>query len=51
MSNKKVVYVVYYSMYGHVSTLAKQVMVGLEKSGGILIAFINVCNFPYKIKI
>ena len=34
MSDKKVVYVFYYSMYGHVSTLAKQIMTGLEKAGG-----------------
>ena len=27
------VYVVYYSMYGHVKTLAKEVMAGLQKSG------------------
>ena len=33
---KKVVYVVYYSMYGHLLTLAKEVVSGLEKSGGIL---------------
>lgn len=30
---KKVVYVVYYSMYGHISQLAKQVVAGLEKAG------------------
>jgi NAD(P)H dehydrogenase (quinone) len=29
----KVVYVVYYSMYGHVQTLARSVCKGLEKSG------------------
>ena len=35
MTDKKVVYVVYYSMHGHVSTMAKQIMVGLDKAGGI----------------
>lgn len=32
-SNKRKVYVVYYSMYGHIQSLARQVAVGLEKAG------------------
>jgi hypothetical protein len=32
---KKTVYVVYYSMYGHIQTLAKEgIYKGLEQSGG-----------------
>lgn len=34
-SKKKLVYVVYYSMYGHVSTLARQVASGVEQAGGL----------------
>ena len=30
----KQVFVIYYSMYGHVHTLAKHICKGLEKSGG-----------------
>ena len=33
MSDKKVI-VVYYSMYGHIKTLAKEVVKGLERAGG-----------------
>lgn len=33
MSSKKVVYVVYYSMYGHVQILAREILKGLEISG------------------
>ena len=32
-AKKKTVYVVYYSMYGHVAAMAKSVVKGLEKSG------------------
>jgi hypothetical protein len=36
MSNTpKTVYVIYYSMYGHIQTLAREVVKGLERSGGI----------------
>lgn len=35
MSQKKVVYVIYYSMYGHVQTLGREICKGLEKAGGI----------------
>jgi flavorubredoxin len=31
---KKLVYVVYYSMYGHVQTLAREVAKGVELAGG-----------------
>jgi flavorubredoxin len=31
---KKVVFVVYYSMYGHLQSLAREICLGLEKSGG-----------------
>jgi multimeric flavodoxin WrbA len=34
MSNRKpVVFVIYYSTFGHIETLAKSVMDGLQKSG------------------
>ena len=33
-ARKKTVYVVYYSMYGHIQTLAREVCKGLERSGG-----------------
>ena len=33
---KKVVYVVYYSMYGHIQQLARRIMVGLENAGGYI---------------
>ena len=35
VDKKKMVYVVYYSMYGHVQTLARSVVAGVEKSGGM----------------
>lgn len=35
-AKKKTVCVVYYSMYGHIEKLAREVAKGLEKSGGIL---------------
>ena len=35
LNKKKVVYIVYYSMYGHVLTMAKQIAKGLESAGGI----------------
>ena len=31
--SKPTIYVIYYSMYGHVQTLAKQVIKGLESVG------------------
>lgn len=31
---KKTVFVVYYSMYGHLQSLAREICKGLEKSGG-----------------
>ena len=31
--SKKTVYVIYYSMYGHIKKLAEEVIKGLEKSG------------------
>jgi hypothetical protein len=34
-STQKTVYVIYYSMYGHIQTLAREVVKGLERSGGI----------------
>jgi hypothetical protein len=34
MSGKKV-FVIYYSMYGHVQTLARQQMKGLLRAGGL----------------
>ena len=34
---KKTVYVVYYSMYGHIEKLARHQLKGLEKAGGIFI--------------
>ena len=34
MSSGKTVVVVYYSMYGHVQALAKEVCKGLQRSGG-----------------
>ena len=33
MSRQPVVYVIYYSMYGHIETLARAVVEGLERSG------------------
>jgi hypothetical protein len=35
MPKTKSVYVVYYSMYGHVLQLAREVVKGLERAGGI----------------
>jgi flavorubredoxin len=32
--SKKTVYVIYYSMYGHISAMARSVARGLEKAGG-----------------
>ena len=31
---KKTVFVVYYSMYGHVEKLAREICKGLERAGG-----------------
>ena len=31
---QKTVYVIYYSMYGHVEALAREICKGLEKAGG-----------------
>lgn len=33
-TTKKTVYVIYYSMYGHVQALAREICKGLEKAGG-----------------
>ena len=33
-AKKKTVYVIYYSMYGHIEALARAEMKGLEKAGG-----------------
>jgi len=33
-AKKKNVYVVYYSMYGHIATMAREICKGLEKAGG-----------------
>ena len=34
MSEKKTVYVIYYSMYGHIQALARAQVKGLERAGG-----------------
>jgi flavorubredoxin len=34
-AKKKTVFVIYYSMYGHVQTLAREICKGLEKAGGM----------------
>ena len=34
-AKKKTVFVIYYSMYGHVQQLAREVCKGLEKAGGM----------------
>jgi len=39
---KKVVYVVYYSMYGHLQSLAREICLGLEKSGGNQNFYLNI---------
>ena len=36
---RKRVYVIYYSMYGHIYKMAKSIVAGLERAGG-LISFI-----------
>jgi flavodoxin len=36
-AKKKTVFVVYYSMYGHVDKLAREISKGLEKAGGKLV--------------
>jgi hypothetical protein len=33
-AKKKTVFVIYYSMYGHIEALARAEMKGLEKAGG-----------------
>ncbi|PVV00414.1 hypothetical protein BB560_005205, partial [Smittium megazygosporum] len=35
MSAKPVIYVIYYSMYGHIATLGDSIVKGLEKSGSV----------------
>ena len=39
---KKTVYVIYYSMYGHIEKLARHEIVGLEKAGGKFISLLKV---------
>lgn len=41
MSEKKKVFVVYYSMYGHMYALAREICIGLEKAGGKLVIIIK----------
>ena len=36
---KKNVYVIYYSMYGHIEKLARREIIGLEKAGGTVYLF------------
>lgn len=43
---KKTVFVIYYSTYGHVATMAKHVCKGLEKSGGNLFLKSRNKSFP-----
>ncbi len=42
LNKKKVVYVVYYSMYGHVLTMAKQIAKGLESAGGVQFFYLEI---------
>ena len=42
MSDKKTVYVIYYSMYGHIEALARAQVRGLEKAGGKKDPHLNV---------
>ena len=34
VDKKKLVYIIYYSMYGHVQTMAREVTKGVELAGG-----------------
>lgn len=46
--NTKTVFVVYYSTFGHVEVLARQICIGLEKAGGFFPFRKNL--FYFKIK-
>ena len=47
---RKRVYVIYYSMYGHILKMAKAIVAGLEKAGGffLLIVFFIIIFSPNK---
>lgn len=48
---KKRVYVVYYSMYGHIQALARQIVIGLEKAGVKAKLFQVPETLPQEVKI
>ena len=48
MSDKKTVYVIYYSLYGHVQTLARAECKGLERAGGNNIEPLKFYNFCFQ---
>ena len=43
-AKKKTVFVIYYSMYGHIQKMAREVCKGLEKSGGSYAKKVEINN-------